>query len=263
MDVLWAVVLGLIQGLTEFLPVSSSGHLVLAGHLIGLPPTGLVFELLLHLATLAAVIFYYRVDLAALLLAVPRACRAPWLGYREDADVRLGLLIVVASVPTAVIGLAFKDQFEALTAYPQAVGVALLVTAALLLATHFIQPSERHLDLRAALLIGLAQGLAITPGVSRSGATIAVALLLGIATVHAARFSFLISIPAIAGAAMLKLREGFDQLELLPALLGFVVALVSGYLALHWLVALVKARRFAAFAPYCALVGLLAIGSAL
>ena len=259
---LWAALLGLIQGLTEFLPVSSSGHLVLAGHLIGLPSTGLVFELLLHLATLAAVIFYYRTDVAALVLAVPRALRAPLKGYRDDAQVRLGLLITAASVPTAAIGLAFKDQFEALAAYPQAVGAALLVTAALLLATHFIQSSERSLDLRAALLIGLVQGMAITPGVSRSGATIALALLLGIATVEAARFSFLISIPAIAGAAILKLRDGFGQLDLLPSVLGFLVALISGYIALRWLVALVKARRFAAFAPYCAAVGVLAIGLA-
>jgi undecaprenyl-diphosphatase len=260
-DLLWAALLGLVQGLTEFLPVSSSGHLVLVGHLIGLPSTGLVFELLLHLATLAAVVFYYRSDVTGLIIAVPRALRSPRLGYIEDQEVRLGLLIIAASVPTAVIGLAFKDQFEALTAYPQAVGAALLVTAALLLAT-LIKPRQSDLNLRVALLIGLAQGLAITPGISRSGATIALALLLGIATMQAARFSFLISIPAIAGAALLKLRDGLDQLELLPAMVGFLVASVSGYFALKWLVALVKARRFAAFAPYCAVVGLLAIGLA-
>ena len=262
MDLLWAALLGLVQGLTEFLPVSSSGHLVLAGHLIGLPSTGLVFELLLHLATLAAVVFYYRSDVMGLFKAVPRALRAPRIGYHEDPEVRLGLLIIAASIPTAVIGLAFKDHFEALTAYPQAVGGALLVTAVLLLATHFIQPRQSDLNLRVALLIGLAQGLAITPGISRSGATIALALLLGIATTQAARFSFLISIPAIAGAAILKLRDGLDQLEFLPAVVGFLVASISGYLALRWLVALVKARRFAAFAPYCAVVGLLAIGLA-
>ena len=260
MDVFWAALLGLIQGLTEFLPVSSSGHLVLAGFMIGLPSTGLVFELVLHVATLAAVIFYYRSDVAALLLAVPRALRAPLSGYREDESVRLGILVVVASVPTAVIGLGFKDEFESLTAYPQAVGGALLVTALVLAATHYIRPKEQHLTLKVALLVGLAQGLAITPGVSRSGATIAVALLFGVASVHAARFSFLISIPAVGGAALLKLTGGLGALDLMPVVVGFVVSLVSGYLALSWLVALVQARRFAAFAPYCAVVGLLAIG---
>ena len=259
MDALWAALLGLIQGLTEFLPVSSSGHLVLTGHLIGLPNTGLVFELLLHLATLVAVIFYYRSDVAALIKAIPRALKAPLRGYRDDADVRLGMLVIAATIPTGVIGLLFKDDFEQLATQPQAVGVALLVTAALLTATHWIRPQARELNLTMALAIGLIQGMAITPGISRSGATIALALLLGLATIKAARFSFLISIPAIAGAAILKLKDGLGDLDLINAGLGFAVALVSGYLALRWLVALVQARRFAAFAPYCAIVGILAI----
>jgi len=256
---LWAAVLGLIQGLTEFLPVSSSGHLVLAGHLIGLPSTGLVFELLLHLATLVAVIAFYRQDVVELIVALPRGLRHPVARLKDDETVRLGFFVVLASLPTAVIGLAFKDQFETLTKYPQAVGGALLATAAILTATHFIRPSERRLNARIAIAIGIAQGLAITPGVSRSGATIALALLLGIGTANAARFSFLISIPAIAGAAVLKMRGGFGDLDLGAAAIGFVVALVSGYMALRWLVALVRARRFAAFAPYCAIVGVLAI----
>ena len=260
MDIVWAALLGLIQGLTEFLPVSSSGHLVLAGFLIGLPSTGLIFELLLHLATLAAVIYYYRADVSGLIAAIPRAIRQPVEGFRSDPEVRLGALVILATLPTAIIGLLLKDQFEALAQRPQAVGVALCVTACLLLATHWIRPAERALTWWMALAIGLAQAMAITPGISRSGATIALALLLGVSTLHAARFSFLISIPAIAGAAILKLRDGLGTLDLLPALIGFVVACVSGYLALRWLVALVQARRFAAFAPYCAVVGALAIG---
>ena len=224
MDALWAALLGLIQGLTEFLPVSSSGHLVLTGHLIGLPSTGLVFELLLHLATLVAVIFYYRSDVLALIKAIPRALKAPISGYQTDADVRLGLLVIAATIPTGVIGLLFKDAFEGLAAHPQAVGSALLVTAALLTATHWIRPQARELNLSMALAIGFVQGLAITPGISRSGATIALALLLGLATIHAARFSFLISIPAIAGAAILKLKDGKGPIHLIHAGLGFVLA---------------------------------------
>ena len=259
MDPLWAALLGLVQGLTEFLPVSSSGHLVLAGHLMGIPSSGLVFELLLHLATLAVVIFYYRADVAALCLAIPRALRAPITGYRDDETVRLGMLVVLASLPTAFIGLLFKDRFEALTEHPQAVGVALICTAIILAITHFVRPTERLLDARMALFIGIAQGLAITPGISRSGATIALALLLGMSSLKAARFSFLISIPAIAGAAILKLGEGAAELDLWASSIGFTVALISGYFALHALVALVKARRFAAFAPYCLCVGILTV----
>ncbi len=259
MDILWAALLGLIQGLTEFLPVSSSGHLVLAGHLIGLPSTGLIFELLLHLATLVAVIYYYRVDVTGLIKAIPRAVTSPRTRYTEDPEARLGMLVVIATLPTAVMGLLFKDHFERLAQQTQAVGIALIITACFLLATHWIRPKEREINALMAIAIGLAQGLAITPGISRSGATIALALLLGVSTLNAARFSFLISIPAIAGAAILKLKDGLGDLNLVAAMIGFSVALISGYLALSWLVALVQARRFAAFAPYCAAVGLSAI----
>ena len=259
MDILWAALLGLIQGLTEFLPVSSSGHLVLAGRLIGLPSTGLIFELLLHLATLAAVIYYYRSDVTGLIKAVPRAFGSPGVGYKEDPEVRLGILVVMATAPTAVMGLLFKDHFEYLAQHTEAVGIALIVTACLLLATHWIRPKERQITAWMAIAIGLAQGLAITPGISRSGATIALALLLGISTLNAARFSFLISIPAITGAAVLKLKDGLGDVNFAAALIGFGVALLSGYFALRWLVALVQARRFAAFAPYCAMLGIMAI----
>tara|TARA_B100000427_G_scaffold243894_2_gene206872 strand:+ start:288 stop:1079 length:792 start_codon:yes stop_codon:yes gene_type:complete len=261
-DILWAALLGLIQGLTEFLPVSSSGHLVLAGHLIGLPSTGLIFELLLHLATLVAVIYYYRTDVTGLVQAVPRSIVSPRSGYVHDPEVRLGILVIIATLPTAVIGLFYKDHFERLAQQPQAVGVALLITACLLLATHWIRPKEQQINAWMAIAIGIAQGLAITPGISRSGATIALALLLGIKTLEAARFSFLISIPAIGGAAVLKLKDGLGDINLGAAVIGFSVALISGYLALRWLVALVQKRRFAAFAPYCAVVGILAIALA-
>ena len=231
----------------------------MAGHIIGLPSTGLIFELLLHLATLAAVVYYYRADVLGLTLALPRALAAPHRGYEQDPEVRLGVLVIIASFPTAVIGLFFKDHFERLAQQTEAVGIALLVTACLLLATHWIRPKEREINAWMAMAVGIAQGLAITPGISRSGATIALALLLGVSTLNAARFSFLISIPAITGAAVLKLKDGFGDLDLTAALIGFIVALVSGYLALRWLVALVQARRFAAFAPYCAFVGIMAM----
>lgn len=225
-----------------------------------MPSTGLVFELLLHLGTLLAVLAFYRSDIVGLFAAIPRAVGAPLQRFRDDAEVRLGILILIASAPTAAIGLAFKDRFEALAERPAAVGLALLLTAALLAATHFIRTDERRLSAAMALLIGIAQGLAITPGISRSGATIAVALLLGVAARDAARFSFLIAIPAILGAVVLKLGSGAVELQLLPSIIGFTISAGVGFLALRWLVALVAARRFAAFAPYCALIGLIALG---
>ena len=222
-------------------------------------PEPLLFELLLHLATLVAVIYFYRTDVNGLIKAVPRSIRAPRTGYAHDPEVRLGILVIIATLPTAVIGLFYKDHFERLAQQPQAVGVALLITACLLLATHWIRPKEQQINAWMAIAIGIAQGLAITPGISRSGATIALGLLLGIKTLEAARFSFLISIPAIGGAAILKLKDGLGDINLGVAVIGFSVALISGYLALRWLVALVQARRFAAFAPYCAVVGILAM----
>ena len=221
------------------------------------PSTGLAFELLLHAGTLLAVLWYYRADLQGMVRAFPSIVRAPRLAWNEDGPGRLTLLIGLASLPTAVIGLLFKDEFEGLAASIPAVGVALLVTAVLLVLTRRTWPERTQIGWGLALLIGFAQGLAITPGISRSGATIAVALIAGIAAERAARFSFLVSLPAILGALLLKVLDGgMAQLDVGAGLVGFVISLVSGYLALAWLVKLVRSQRFFWFAPYCAVVGL-------
>lgn len=249
-----------MQGLTEFLPVSSSGHLVLIGSLMEVPTTGLAFELLLHAGTLLAVVFYYRVAITEIFKALPDVVRHPAAAWSEDGPGRLALLIVIASIPTGLIGLLFKDEFEGLATSIPAVGGALLVTAALLALTLRTWPERARMGPGLALLIGFAQGLAITPGISRSGATIAVALIAGIAAERAARFSFLVSLPAILGALLLKVLDGgMAQLDPIAGLWGFNVSFVSGYFALAWLVKLVRSRRFFWFAPYCMLVGLWAL----
>ena len=233
---------------------------MLAGSLMEVPATGLAFELLLHAGTLLAVVYYYRVVILEIFKALPALVKSPKAAWSEDGPGRLAILIVIASIPTAVIGLLFKDEFEHLAQSIPAVGAALLATALLLVLTFRSWPERARMGLGLALVIGLAQGLAITPGISRSGATIAVALMAGIAAERAARFSFLVSLPAILGALLLKLLDGgLAQLDPIAGTVGFIVSLVSGYLALAWLVKLVRSQRFFWFAPYCALVGLWAL----
>ncbi len=266
---LYALLLGLIQGLTEFLPVSSSGHLVIAQVFLGIKEPSLLFDTWLHLATLIAVCFFYRADIIDILkdlLPQAKAALAKEPGaFSPERPAILGWLVVLASVPTAIIGFLAKDYFAELFAAPHAVAIALLVTAALLIATKFIKTRDIELTWWKALLIGLIQGLAITPGISRSGSTIALALFLGISAVKSARFSFLLSIPAICGALLLQvLHLGSADVALLqnswPALLmGFVAAMASGLLALILLIKMLRAQKFYLFAPYLVIISLLTL----
>ncbi|MDR1608979.1 MAG: undecaprenyl-diphosphate phosphatase [Deltaproteobacteria bacterium] len=264
--------LGLIQGLGEFLPISSSGHLVLAQALIGLKKPELLFDLILHVATLGAICYFYRASLLTLLLELrllPLALVSPAkmsAYFRLRPDFRLGLLIIIGSIPTGIIGLLFHDYFETLFASTGAVGFALLATAIFLTATRWAQPTKattlRGLTIKIALAIGLIQGLAIIPGLSRSGLTIGLGILLGLEPALSARFSFLLSIPAILGGFLLTLNKSlatsFNSWEILA---GFLVAAITGYLALCLLVRVIKPGRLIYFAPWCALVGLVAIFS--
>lgn len=250
-DWLQALILGAAQGLTEFLPVSSSGHLVLLQKWLGdsffAAGDEVLFDLVLHVGTLLPVLFFYRADLIAM--------------TRDAATRRLGLMVLIATVPTGIIGLSFEDQFEALFSTVGPVCVALLVTAALLVGTRFVPERAdggKVLTWQMALLIGVVQGLAITPGISRSGSTIAIALLLGLDRDLAARFSFLASIPAICGAVLVKSRHGFSTAEVdwVSVGVGFVTAMVVGYGALVMLVALVKKGGLHHFAWYLVPVSL-------
>ncbi|MEC8422431.1 MAG: undecaprenyl-diphosphate phosphatase, partial [Myxococcota bacterium] len=198
-----AAVLGVVQGVTEFLPVSSSGHLVLFQQ--WLPPVGdhVAFDLVLHLGTLVPVLFVYRDEL----LGIPRDILGGEGPLLQRTGVRLLMLMTIGSIPTAAIGLVFQDVFEQLFANPVSVGVAFAVTGFVLFATRYIRQGDATEDSTRwwqAVMVGIAQGIAITPGVSRSGSTIAAGLLLGFKREFAARYSFLLSIPAISGAFLLK-----------------------------------------------------------
>lgn len=245
-----ALFLGVLQGLTEFLPVSSSGHLVLFQQLIEVEGDELLFDLMLHLGTLVPAIWFFRSDVAGV-LRDPIKGSGPMF---ERPGVRLAALVVLTSIPTAIIGLGFEDVFESLFATPMAVAVAFAVTGFLLFSTRHLADGDRGLfqmRWQDALLLGLVQGIAITPGISRSGSTIAIALWMGFSREFAVKYSFLMSIPAIGGAALLKLRD-VDSLGMDPMQIGVgtLAALVTGYAALAWLVKLVARGRFADFAWY-------------
>lgn len=262
---LWgAILLGWLQGLTEFLPVSSSGHLVLAQEWIDVGEHPVVFDLILHVGTLAPALWFFRRDIAMVLKDGLSRGSTPW---RQRDGVHLAWLVVVASVPTAVIGLLFEDHFEALFDSSLRVAPAFLVTSALLWWTQRAEEGGAALGQvtwRQAAWIGLAQGCAITPGISRSGSTIAVALLLGLRRDVAVKLSFLMSVPAISGALLLKLRKvDPSTLDAVPMLTGAVAAGVTGYFALAWLVAIVQRGHLHRFSLYLWFAAAAAVASGL
>lgn len=257
----WALVLGVIQGLTEFLPVSSSGHLVILQGLAGVKTPGVTLEVALHLGTLLAVLVALRSDVAWLW----RSCCGP--GGREGKEGRRLLwMLAVALVPTGVIGLAGKSFFERAFSSPAAAATALLGTGAVLAFTPVLSRGRTSLSRvrwSQAFCIGVAQGLAIFPGISRSGLTIAAALASGLEPEAAARFSFLLSVPAVLGAAGLDawgiLAEGGMGIPAFSLLAGTAAATVVGVLAVRWMLQLVRHGRLRGFAYYCWLVGALTL----
>jgi undecaprenyl-diphosphatase len=242
---LWeAIVLGIVQGATEFLPVSSSGHLVLSQELMGLAIPGVLFEVAVHLATLVSILVVYRERVMRLVSGSLRGDREAW-SY-------VGLL-VVATIPAAVIGLLFKERIEAIFDDPVVTGVAFLVTGALLWSTRSAlrRNPTGHPMLWTAVLMGFAQAFALIPGVSRSGTTVVAALWAGVAGREAAAFSFLMAVPAIAGAAVLQIPD-VSAASLSPATLigGGVAAAVTGVLAIRSFVVLLQRQSFHRFALY-------------
>jgi undecaprenyl-diphosphatase len=248
------ILLGLVQGLTEFLPVSSSGHLVLAERLVGFTPQGVFFEVAVHVATLLAVLVVYRERISALLRGLFSGAPDAW---------RYAGLLLLGSLPAAAAGVLLRDYFERSFHSLPALGWQFLVTAALLWSTRWALPKATGVKVSAtqALLIGVAQAIAIIPAISRSGATIAAALWCGLAAAPAAEFSFLMSLLVIAGSGLLEVRHippGAHPFTV-GLLLAFLAAMLSGIWAIRWLVRLLKQQKFHLFAPYCAAVGLFCI----
>jgi undecaprenyl-diphosphatase len=268
LEILHAIVLGIIQGLTEFLPVSSSGHLVMGQHLFGLREAELFFDICVHAGTLIAVIIFFRKEIRDILsalvsflkkAAVRKVSPAEAL---QDADVKLALLIVCGSVPTAVIGLFFHKMAEEIFSSVFLVGWMLLITGFFLWFTRKMKESGSGIadfTFRQALCIGFIQGLAILPGISRSGSTIAAGLFLGLSRETAARYSFLLSIPAITGALILSFRDMGAASAGSAALYGAAAAGITGYCALTFLVYIVKKGHLYLFAPYCWIIGAAAL----
>ncbi|MFN6149462.1 MAG: undecaprenyl-diphosphate phosphatase [Planctomyces sp.] len=258
MNLIYAVILGAVQGVAEFLPISSSGHLVIVGELLtslsgrGLPEwlQGMTMNVALHFGTLLSIATVYFRDLLGLL-----------------KQVRLLLLIVLSSVPAGIVGLLFKDQLEALFQNALAAGICLLGTAIILLTARRLRGVGRgltELSPAAALTIGVFQAVAILPGISRAGSTVGAGLMCGLRPHDAAKYSFFLAVPAIGGASLLELlkllREGDSAApEVLPMLAGMVVSYVVGVLSLRSLIRLLAADRLHWFAWYCSAVGLLTI----
>ncbi|OQY21418.1 MAG: UDP-diphosphatase [Desulfobacteraceae bacterium 4572_35.2] len=251
MTLLHAILLGLIQGATEFLPVSSSGHLAIAQHFIdGFSQPGILFDVVLHVGTLCAVTIYFWNDIVNI-------ATSPWCKQPQGKQHRHMLrLIIFGSIPTAIIGLTFKDFLTEQFHNIPLVCAMLVITGILLFCAERWRNRTRpqsQLTMADALTTGLVQGFAILPGISRSGSTIATLLFRGVEGTTAARFSFLLSMPAVGGAALLSLRDinnlAADQLPIYLA--GGATAFLSGLVSIHLLMAVVRNKRLAGFAIYC------------
>ncbi|MHB1390566.1 MAG: undecaprenyl-diphosphatase UppP [Thermoleophilia bacterium] len=255
MSFLQAIILGLVQGLTEFLPISSSGHLVAVPYLLGwdLPSTS--FDIVLHLGSLVAVLAYFWRDLKEIGASFFRH------GENDAVGRRLGLFIIIGTLPAVLAGVLLEKKFEELFSKPAYVGLFLIFTGLALFGAEAVARQTRRLanmKTRDTVLIGIAQAVAIAPGISRSGSTISMGMVLGLTRQTAARFSFLLSIPVIAGAAIFKLRHGMGDAPEGQAVLflGFVAAALSGFAAIRFLLGFVKHHNLRVFAFYCWVMGL-------
>jgi undecaprenyl-diphosphatase len=257
LDPLTALALGLIQGVTEFLPVSSDGHIAMGARIFGLKDAPLALAVALHAGTLLATLLAFRADLATLARETFRK-QESFAAWRESDTGRLVLAVVVATIPTGIIGLSMKDHMDELSSDQHVVAVCLMGSAVMVALTRLGKGEAQLPTLPQAFLIGIFQGLAVLPGLSRSGSTIAVAMLLGMAGTAAFRFSFLLSLPAVAGAVLLELGHPEELIALgWPALFGAFVAFVSGYAALHLLRGLVHRGNLFWFAFYLVPVSIL------
>lgn len=250
---------GVLQGLTEYLPVSSSAHLAIFQHVTGNGEAGLAFDLVLHVATVCSTLVYFRKDILKLLWEFFHGFGAP--EKQKPEGWYFGWAVIFGSVPTAIIGLLLKPFVEKIGTSMTGVGGALLVTSALMSILAVVPAGTRKICVSIGLVVGIAQGIAVIPGISRSGATLVAGILCGLGAAEAFRFSFLLSLPAITGAAVLELRHSAGAGVSLPEgwLGGALFAFVFGLIALYWLHRTLLRGRWWIFALYCGALGLVAL----
>ena len=262
MNLLEAIILGIIQGLTEFLPVSSSGHLELAKAILGdtsVPEESLTFTVVLHFATALSTLVVFRKEVAEIFKGL--------FQFKWNEEMKFSLKIILSMIPAVIIGLLFEEQLESFFGGKILfVGIMLLVTAVLLLFADKAKNTNKEVSFNSSIIIGISQAIAMLPGISRSGATISTSVLLGIDRSKAARFSFLMVVPLIFGKIAKDLLSGdinFQSSEIAPISAGFIAAFLAGLVACNWMIALVKKSKLSYFSIYCAIVGLIAIGYSL
>lgn len=253
-----ALILGIIQGLTEFLPVSSSGHLEIGSVVLDVQSSdNLLFAVIVHLATALATMVVFKEDILKIIVDL--------LKFEWNESTQFVVKILASMVPVFIVAIFMKDQIEELfTGNMLLVGSMLLITGLLLLFAHYKKSGTDSVGYVGAVLIGLAQAFAVLPGISRSGATISTALLLGVERAKAARFSFLMVLIPILGASLLELLEFADNpsahsIELFSLIVGFIAAFIAGFVACKWMIAIVKRGKLTYFAIYCFVIGLIAI----
>ena len=250
MNIIDIVILGILQGITEFLPVSSSGHLVLAQYILGIESPGNTLEILFHIGTLFSVFYVFNKDIKSIVISL-----------NEKPTQKLVIYIIIATIPAVIIGLIFKSHIINLFSSIVPVGYALLSTGAILTLSINFKNKNKSLSYLYSLLIGLAQAVAIIPGISRSGTTIAISMLMGIPPKEAARFSFLLSIPVIIGAGLLGSLELESYGLLTPKFIitGILTSFIVGTLSLKILLKILEVGKFHFFGIYCVIAGIVAV----
>lgn len=272
MSLVQAIILGLIQGLTEFLPVSSSGHLVLGQVILGVDQAskneiGVAFEVFVHFGTLLAVLTVYWRDIVGMIKAFFSifSFNRPSLEdrYHQDFDFKMMVLVLVGSFPAGLLGIALKDIIEEAFASPLLVCSMLIVTAGILFSTRYFFKEDQKLGFTNSLMIGFAQAFAMLPGISRSGSTISTGLFLGLNRETAAKFSFLLSVPVIAGATILEFKNVVAHppagTMIINFIAGTLVAYLSGLIAIKFLLSIIKKGKLEFFAYYCLAAGIIGI----
>ena len=262
MDVLNAIILGIIQGLTEFLPVSSSGHLEIFKVILGdnkLPNESLLMTVILHFATACSTIVVFKDDIKDLILGL--------FSFEKNDSFWFSVKIILSMVPAVFVGFFFESEIESLfNGNLIIVGSMLILTGALLFLADKAKPSEKKISFSSSLLVGIAQAIAIIPGISRSGATISTAVILGIDKENAAKFSFLMVVPLIIGKVIKDITSAetiVNNESVFPLIIGFVFAFITGMIACKWMIKLVKNSKLKYFSIYCFLIGIFSIISAI